>query len=53
MIVQLCNVIHIQENMSLIGTTVEHYEVYLRSNGTGSINVLFYLTIKFYMSPSK
>ena len=30
------------------------YEVCLKGNGTGSINVLFYLTSKFYnMSPSK
>ena len=30
------------------------YEVCLKSNGTGSINFLFYLTSKFYnMSPSK
>jgi len=29
------------------------YEVCLKINGTGSINVLFYLTSKFYMSPSK
>jgi len=34
--------------------TVVLYEVCLKRNGTGSINVLFYLTSKFYsISPSK